>query len=194
MLNKQLKEVEEYKKRKEIEADDNRYIANAWLKRTGWAKHLAGLDREQLILMLEPLKGAENIGEDEANEQGLMEACQATQKVIKKAHCCCKPDIVSLTALEYVNKRETGQKSSEKPFYAEQMVKTIKKYSRRWVKILCWIWRSQKGGLKARYRFTARQKNCFESLQKAAQKESRIAEAEVKNEENGSSRSNVAHS
>lgn len=176
MLKQQLAEVKEANKRRAIEADSNRYVANAWLKRTGWAKHLAGLDREQLVALLQPPNREEKIGEEDKIEEGLMEACQATQRLIKKAHQCCRPEIVGLASLEYVNRRETGQKSSEKPFYAEQMPKTIKKYSGRWLKILCWIWRSQEQQEgKAKFMFTARQRICIRLVKKVAKKEIHIA-------------------
>ncbi|KAI0992838.1 hypothetical protein K3495_g15346, partial [Podosphaera aphanis] len=67
ILDQQLKEVEEYKKRKTIEVDDNRYVANPWLKRTGWAKHLAGLNREELIALMEPPNATESDTEEATN-------------------------------------------------------------------------------------------------------------------------------
>ena len=41
--------------------------------------------------------------------------------------------------MEYVNRREVGAANNEKPFYGEQQVKTVKKYSEHWVKILRYI-------------------------------------------------------
>jgi len=86
MLDQQLEEVEEAKKRRLIEADGNRYVPNAWLKRTGWATHLAGLDREQLVTLLQLPDQDEQLGEEDVINEGLFEACQATQRTIKKAY------------------------------------------------------------------------------------------------------------
>ena len=52
--------------------------------------------------------------------------------------------IVSRAALEAVHRRECGVASNERPFYADQKVQTIRKYSRSWVKILRYIrWHDQ---------------------------------------------------
>ena len=78
MLEEQLREIAEHTKRRTIEADQNRFVTNAWLKRTGWAQHLAGLDREQLIALLQLPNKEETIPEEDEIEEGLVEACKAT--------------------------------------------------------------------------------------------------------------------
>ncbi|KAI0994151.1 hypothetical protein K3495_g14031, partial [Podosphaera aphanis] len=170
ILEQKMKEVEEHQKKKTIEANGNRYIVNPWLKRAGWATHLAGLHQDQLVAMMQPPNPAE-ITEEDTNELVLLEACEATTLLIIKAHQCCRPANVGLSALEYVNRRETGQQTNEKPFYAEQKPETIKKYIGRWVKILCWIWRSILGNEEVKFSLTSRQQRCFQNLQHAAREE-----------------------
>jgi hypothetical protein len=43
------------------------------------------------------------------------------------------PQVVGYPALEFINRRETGQVSNEKLFYAGQMGKTMIKYSRHFI-------------------------------------------------------------
>ena len=47
---------------------------------------MAGLDREQLVALLQLPDREEKIGEEDGVEEGLIEACQATQRMIRKAH------------------------------------------------------------------------------------------------------------
>lgn len=53
MLAAQLREVVDYRTKKRVEADENRYEANAWLDRAGWAKHLVVYDRSDLPQLIE---------------------------------------------------------------------------------------------------------------------------------------------
>ena len=71
-----------------------------------------------------------NCQHDEDEDKGLAVACKATRRLIRKSLAVCRPDIVSRSALEYVNRRETGEHKNERPFYSEQKVNTIRKYSR----------------------------------------------------------------
>ncbi|KAI0993374.1 hypothetical protein K3495_g14810 [Podosphaera aphanis] len=119
-----MKELEEPPKKKTIEANANRYIVHPRLKRAGLATHLAGLQQDQLVAMMQPPNPAE-ITEEDTNGLVLLEACEATTLLITKAHQCCRPTNVGLSALEYVNRRETGQQTNEKPFYADQKPETI---------------------------------------------------------------------
>lgn len=42
-----------------IEPDNNRYVTHAWLNRVGWARHLAGLDRDWLSAQIQRPKKSE---------------------------------------------------------------------------------------------------------------------------------------
>lgn len=56
-----------------VQPDNNRYVPNAWLNRAGWAKHLAGLDREWLGCL---------VRRPERWEKGLKRMCAAVKMVI----------------------------------------------------------------------------------------------------------------
>jgi hypothetical protein len=49
--------------------------------------------------------------------------------LIRHAFKMARPGKVGRPALEAVNRRETGERSNEKLFYARQKVATIRKYS-----------------------------------------------------------------
>ncbi|KAJ9634928.1 hypothetical protein H2199_008792 [Coniosporium tulheliwenetii] len=126
-----------------MEGDTNRYVTNAWLDVTGWDEHLKGFDREQLIELVrpavreepEPQQQPQDLEEREGEER-LADACKATRRLIKRAIQTCRHSIVGKKALDHVNGREVGEQTNEWPFYARQKVKTIRKYSDHWVKVL----------------------------------------------------------
>jgi hypothetical protein len=70
------------------------------------------------------------VGEEERKDSaGLVAASRATRRLIRHAFKIARPGKVGRLALEAVNRRETGERSNEKPFYARQKVATIQKYS-----------------------------------------------------------------
>ncbi|KAK4897073.1 hypothetical protein LTR49_028043 [Elasticomyces elasticus] len=175
--------------RRKIEASISRYDANPWLHSTQWPQHLAGFRRERLLAAVSVERidegDSEGHGEscsgrgdssgsnssadsDDDDEEDLLEACMATRRLIRTAFATCKPHIVGRVALEFVNRRETGAPNNEKPFYAEQQVKTVKKYSEHWVKILRYIWRTTKWKRRPKYRLTDAQKKRLERVKIAA--------------------------
>jgi len=80
------------------------------------------------------------VGEEEREDSaGLAAASRATRRLIRRAFKTARPGEVGRPALEAVNRRETGERSNEKPFYAGQKVATIRKYSQVWIKILRYI-------------------------------------------------------
>jgi len=110
-----------------------------WLWFVAWYVHLAGFDRSEMLLMIRPAAGeaAEEgladvtVGEEEREDSaGLAAASRATRRLIRQAFKTARLGEVGRPALEAVNRRETGEQSNEKPFYAGQKVATIQKYSR----------------------------------------------------------------
>ena len=157
------KEREEQKKKKMIKDKSIRNEASPWLSFTRWDSHLAGFEREAVLMTIRPAEDEmedkeeindqrwghqiqdnnnDEIRHDEDEDEGLAVACRATRRLIRKSMAVCQPEIVSRSALEFVNRRETGESRNEKPFYGNQKVKTIRKYSRVWIKILRYIWRT----------------------------------------------------
>jgi hypothetical protein len=108
----------------------NRFEANPWLNRVGWAKHLAGLDREWL---------AETVRKPEKPERALDKVCWAVETVIWKAQQASRASVVGFAAMNYINRREMGNNTNEKPFNARQTGKTIVKYSNWWLEVVRYI-------------------------------------------------------
>jgi len=130
----------------EIQAEIPRSVANPWLEFTGWTVHLAGFTPAELLASIVPAAGEEDpqgehmeAPEEDREAAGLAEACHATRRLIRQAFRVCRPQVVGRAALEYVNRRECGAENNEKPFYGEQQVKTVRKYTGHWVKILRYV-------------------------------------------------------
>ena len=188
MLAQHLAAVQEHRKQQTMESADHRYNANVWLKRAGWTDHLSMYKPHQLEAMIaKPQKAP--IGADEAHsllsvrvgaaaasddeekmksENMLWSACQATVRMIRHAQLACHPRVTGYHALEYINRRETGHHTNEKPFYGQQMVKTIRKYRRHWTRILCYIGRTHdQQDPQPPYRLTTHQRQCWRQFREA---------------------------
>lgn len=116
-----------------VQADNNRFEFNQWLHRTGWAKHLAGLQRSWLLHTLR---------KPDDREPALRKVCWALDVVIWKAQQASKPDVVGWAAANYIMRREFGGSTNEKPVNAQQTAKTMEKYSSCWRQIVCYLWRT----------------------------------------------------
>lgn len=154
-----LKEEDE-KAQAVVEPDTNRYVPQTWLRRTGWARHLAQFDRGWLAEMAE-LPAVDDDKDSDSDSDGdsdsdsdsgsadstsrneeLARVCDAVQTVVWKAQKVSQPAIVGFAACCYVNRRETGETSNERPLNASQQGKTIEGYAEVWCKIVCYIWRT----------------------------------------------------
>ena len=84
--------------------------------------------------------------------------------------------------MEYVNRRETGEAKNERPFYAKQKLYTIRKYSRVWVKVLRYIWRTgqrERGeGNRPDWTFTQQQERHFRSMVAAMREEGQMRQSQ----------------
>jgi len=90
----------------------------------------------------DPANEVDEEEEEEDRDRGLAVACKATARLIQKAISISQPEIVGRSALEYVNRREIGESKNERPFYAKQKIRTIRKYTDVWFKILRYVWRT----------------------------------------------------
>lgn len=154
--------VREAKEQRSVEGNSNRFVANAWLSFTGWASHLSAFGNKDQIQAY-----IQKADSDDDDERRLEDACRGTRRLIRTAFATSRPGMVSKAALESVNRRETGADTNERPFYAEQQVKTIRKYSDSWVHILRYIWRTASEIERPRYRMTERQARHLEKLRDA---------------------------
>ncbi len=152
IIKKRLSQIgdvreEARKKRRMMISVPGRYEANAWLVRTGWAKYLDGMDPEELIKLLEPQPlqtTSGNQSRDEVvmdpDEEALELTCKAFTSVVFKAQAASQPNVIGRPANFYISRREFGGESNEKPFYAQQMAKTIHKYMRTMHRVMRFIW------------------------------------------------------
>jgi hypothetical protein len=185
MLDQMSEELKERKKNREIQGEASRFSPNAWLKFTEWEEILKGLQKELLLKAFTPtfeempqdlrraiaadIGGMEEDLQDEA-DAGLARACRATRMLIRQAMSQCRINIVGQSALQYVNRREVGESRNERPFYAEQKVKTLRRYISVWVKILRFIWRMSIVAEENRPKFimTREQERCLDKMKHLA--------------------------
>jgi hypothetical protein len=139
-----------------------------------WYIHLAGFDHGEILLTIRLAAGKAVeeglvdvvVGEEEEEDSaGLAAASKATRWLIRQAFKTARPGEVGRLVLEAVNRREIGERSNKKPFYAGQKVATIWKYSRVWVKVLQYIWRTEGRDSKPDYKLTLEQVACLGDLQ-----------------------------
>jgi hypothetical protein len=161
----QLEELEK-KNNTTIQADTDRYDFSEWLSRAGWARHLKGLKRDWLLQMAR--KPAHK-------ERALFEVCWAARMVIWRAQQASKASVVGMPAMMYINRREAGNTTNEKPFNAQQTENTMIKYSNVWLEIIAYIWRThempvvelhdnEEEGKRPPYHINGRQYVCMERI------------------------------
>ena len=84
-----------------------------------------------------------------------------------------------MPAMMYINRRELGNTTSEKPLNAQQTGKTMVKYSNVWLEIIAYIWRTHElpvvtpsnseeevEGKRPPYRISAKQHMCIEKIKR----------------------------
>ena len=118
--------------------EQSRLSANMWVRRTGWARHLRGFDREWLATttqrpaIITPGEEEEEDGEEEEeeaqSEAELATVWLAVERVIWRAQRASSAEVVGSAAVHYIERRETGGESNEKPFNAGQKATTMAKY------------------------------------------------------------------
>lgn len=103
--------------------------------------------------------------------------CWAARMVIWRAQQASKASVVGMPAMMYINRRELGNTTNEKPFNAQQVGKTMVKYSNVWLEIIAYIWRTHKlpivtpdnseeevEGKRPPYRVSAKQHMCMTKI------------------------------
>lgn len=165
------REVREKVAAQEKITESSRVQADPWLELTGWIPHLQGVSRAALVRAVQPADGDMHVRSKEevpADDPALRDVCKAMQRLIQKAFASSRAEVVGRLALEIIERRETGAESNERPFYARQQVRTIKKYSQKLVGILCYLWRTNDQAERPQYRLTSTQEACLGSLQRIA--------------------------
>ncbi|KAI1158796.1 hypothetical protein F5B18DRAFT_639645 [Nemania serpens] len=116
--------------------------SDTWVRRTRWPGHLRGFSRPWLISRLQ-MPEVDN-DEVDTDEKQLAYVLLAIERVIWHAQYACRPEVVGAAVLYVVEQRETGAGSNEKPFYAEQQGKTIRRYTDSVKAIIAYIWRTHR--------------------------------------------------
>jgi hypothetical protein len=104
-------------------------------------------------------------------ERAFSTVCWAAEMVLWHAQRASSSSVVGMPAMMYINRREFGNLSHEKPFNASQTGKTMRNYSAVWSQIIAYIWRThalpvvrpssdddEEEGRRPPYRMTAEQK------------------------------------
>ncbi|KAK5110579.1 hypothetical protein LTR85_000994 [Meristemomyces frigidus] len=184
----------EQAQRNNAPAKRHRVEANPWLEHTMWESHL-GAHRAWAVQMTKPDGVVEAQPDDTAgrqpsataedrdgergeegedgsavmeSEQALVQACKATAKLNRRSYQASQIEIVGRPVMQYVNRRETGASTSDRPFYSKQKVQTIRRYTDQFVKILRYIWPTAAVQDRPRYRLTHPQQTALEQLREAA--------------------------
>lgn len=160
-----------------VQADADRYDFSEWLSRAGWARHLKGLKRDWLLEMAR---------KPTPKERGLFNMCWAARMVIWRAQQASKASVVGMPAMMYINRRELGNTTNEKPFNAQQVGKTMVKYSNVWLEIIAYIWRTHElpvvtpgnseeevEGKRPPYRVSAKQDMCMTKIKTSRARQGR---------------------
>ena len=151
--------------------DQSRLSANMWVRRTGWPRHLRGFDREWLVTTMqrpvaekeEEAEEGNGIGDGEDREDGeevsgqggdrdrddrarseaaLTVVLLAVERVIWRAQKASQVEVVGSAAVNYIERREVGGETNEKPFNAAQKGTTMARYSESWKSLMAYIWRT----------------------------------------------------
>ena len=163
MIDEGLQRVKDAAARK-IEATDESREPNPWLRRTGWARHLAGLDRERLRALVRPADG-----EDEAE---LSVIHRALRQLIRKAQQVAVTEVVGQPALFEAHRKERAAKPS-KPFNSRMDKTTFRTYTGHWVQLLSFVFRVEEEGLepgeRPGYRLSSGQRLAYDGMIEAAE-------------------------
>ena len=119
------------------------------MRRIGWAAHLAGLDREEIRKWVE-------MPSDE--EPKLQILCKAFDWMIQDAQYTTVQEVVGQAALFEANRKEVSSEPQQ-PFDSWMDIDTVKRYTRVWKQLLCYIFRAEDEEVDKRpaYKLTGRQ-------------------------------------
>lgn len=178
--------------------DRQRHEANPWLEHTMWDRHIGiyktwavrmiqpsieeetstkektipnpAIQEETPSDPTEPIRQADPQIDEETrrSERALRVACEATCQLIRRSFKASRVENVGRAAMEYINRREAGAVNSDRPFYGKQKVNTIRRYAEKFVKILRYIWRTEKVTNRPEYRLTRQQQEALRNYRRTA--------------------------
>ena len=139
----------EMEERKVIKEAEEAREPNPWLRRVGWAAHLARLDRTELREWIEM---------PDHEEPELEVLCKAFDWMIQGAQFTTVQEVVSQAALFEANRKETNVEP-QRPLDSWMDITTIQSYTRVWKQVLCYVLRAEDEDVEKRpaYKLTGRQ-------------------------------------
>src|SRR3984885_10677206 len=157
-MEKAFRAAEE-KERREIKEFEESREPNPWLRRVGWAAHLAGLDRDSLRELVDP-------PDDEEPELQILS--KAFDWMIQNAQYTTVQEVGGQAALFEVNKKE-ADKETQMPYDSWMDITTVRSYTRVWRQILCYIIRAEDTDPTERpvYKFTTWQEESIRALRES---------------------------
>jgi superfamily II DNA helicase RecQ len=147
--------------------DSHRVKVDPWLELTAWVPHLKGFSPLSLLEAREI--------PDDSRESELGVACNAMRRVVRRAFHSCRFEVVGRHTLELIERRETGAPSNEKPFYARQRMRTIRKYTRTLLNVFCYLWRTHRRTERPPYRLSGLQESALLQAQQSIEQGDRTA-------------------
>ena len=125
-----------------IQDNEGKAEPNPWLRRTGWAVHLYGLDTERLRLATSlDIQEGWGVEDDEEDRQCLQWLWESVERVIQQAQRFSSSAAVGSTTLFEVNRSEIHKKAT-KPFDSRLEDRTISRYICIWKRIIGFIFRT----------------------------------------------------
>jgi hypothetical protein len=139
----------EMEERQVIKEAEEAREPNPWLRRVGWAAHLAGLDRTELRKWIEM---------PDHEEPELEVLCKAFDWMIQGAQFTTVQEVVSQAALFEANRKEANVEP-QRPLDSWMDITTIQSYTRVWKQVLCYVLRAEDEDAEKRpaYKLTGRQ-------------------------------------
>ena len=155
-LEAALRKAEEEERRVIKEAEEARE-PNPWLRRVGWAAHLAGLDRTELREWIEM---------PDEEEPDLEILCKAFDWMIQDAQYITVQEVVSQAALFEANRKEANVEP-QKPFDSWMDITTVKSYTQVWKQLLCYVFRAEDEEVEKRpaYKLQGQQQIAIQEVQ-----------------------------
>lgn len=125
---RRVEEAEQHR----IKAADELREPNPWLRRTGWTRHLHGLDAVKLRNLIRPA---------EENEEALQQIHCAFERLIYSAQAVAVTDVIGQPALFEAHRKESCKKPG-KPFNSRMDKTTFRQYTNIGKQLLSYIWRA----------------------------------------------------
>jgi superfamily II DNA helicase RecQ len=175
LTTERLKHIEQKEKESIKRVDENKE-PNPWLKRVGWATHLAGKNPEKLRGTVEPV--------ETTKEPMLQAVVESFRRVVQAAQSSAVREVVGIHTLFEVNRKDMMQKPTM-PFHSAMGDDTLKKYSGFWIQLLCYLYRTQEDEEfrdRPDYTMTSEQEGAYDELveeaQRLVERESSVREGE----------------